>query len=140
MSRHLISNVVAISGILLFASSSFAQSMSADEFLKEVNTDNDKTISLQELDAFALKKFSELNKPGDETLSMDELEGRISKADFDEANTGRQKLSTHPTLSNAEFSAYVDKLFREANAKGTKSLSATELNTPAGKKLIRLLH
>jgi hypothetical protein len=109
-------------------------------FNTEVNTNNDQTISLKELHVFAMKKFNELNKAGDKTLSMDELSGRISKADFDEANTGAKKSPTHPTLSRTEFSGYVQKLFREANTKGTRSLSAVELDTPAGKKLIMLLH
>jgi hypothetical protein len=40
----------------------------------------------------------------------------------------------------AEFKAYVDNLFREANTVGEKTLSEDELKTPAGEKLIRLLH
>lgn len=139
MSKHLPTGLL-IAGFLTFASVSFAQSMSAADFIKEVNTNNDQTISLKELDTFAMKKFGELNKTGDKTLSMDELNGRISKTDFDAANTGIKKSSNHPSLSKAEFSAYADKLFKEANTKGTNSLSADELNTPAGQKLIMLLH
>jgi hypothetical protein len=36
--------------------------------------------------------------------------------------------------------AWVDKLFKDANTVGEKTLSEEELKTAAGEKLIRLLH
>jgi hypothetical protein len=139
MPKHLFSAVVAIASVLLVSGAGVGQSSpSAADFLKIVAADNSKTISLSEIDAFAMKKFGELKKPGQEALSMADLGGRISRADFDAANTARGNAV--PTLSKAEFSAYVDKLFREANTVGEKTLSETELKTPAGEKLIRLLH
>jgi hypothetical protein len=141
MRKHLFSAVVAIVGVLLASSAGVAQSgPTAADFLKMIATGNGKTISLPEIDAFATKKFDELKKPGQEALSMADLRGRISQEDFDAANTTRGNSSAVPTLSRAEFSAYVDKLFREANTVGEKTLSETELKTPAGEKLIRLLH
>jgi hypothetical protein len=103
-----------------------------------VATDNTNTISLPQIDAFATKKFDELKKPGEKALSMADLRGRISQEDFDAANTTRGNAV--PTLSRVEFLAWVDKLFREANTVGQKTLSEEELKTPAGEKLIRLLH
>jgi hypothetical protein len=140
MSKHLFIGVVAISSILL-ASGAFGQSVpTAADFIKMVATDNSKTISLPEIDTFAMKKFGELKKPGEEALSMVELRDRISQADFDAANTTRGNSAAVPTLSMTEFKAYVDKLFKEANTVGEKTLSEDELKTPAGEKLIRLLH
>jgi len=140
MPKHLFSAVLAIAGVLLVSGAAIGQSdPTAADFLKMVATDNSKTISLPEIDAFAVKKFGGLKKPGEEALSMAELRGRISQADFDAANTTRGN-SAVPTLSRVEFLAYVDKLFREANTVGEKTLSEAELKTPAGEKLIRLLH
>jgi hypothetical protein len=140
MSKHLFSAVVAMAGVLLVSGAGFGQSgPTAADFLKMVGTDNSKTISLQEIDSFATKKFDELKKPGEEALSMADLHGRISQTDFDAANTTRGN-SAVPTLSKDEFLAYVDKLFREANTVGEKTLSEAELKTAAGEKLIRLLH
>jgi hypothetical protein len=141
MRTHLFSAVVAIVGGLLASSAGVAQSgPTAADFLKMVATGNSNTITLPEIDAFAMKKFDELKKPEEEALSMADLRGRISQEDFDAANTTRGNSSAVPTLSRAEFSAYVDKLFREANTVGEKTLSEAELNAPAGEKLIRLLH
>jgi hypothetical protein len=128
----------AIAGIILFAGAGYAQSATdVDAFLSKVNQDNDKTISMRELNAYALKKFDELNTTGHKTLSRKELGDRISDTDFDAANTGHHK---DQTLSWSEFIAYVDRLFKEANTKGHKSLSATELGSPTGEKLITLLN
>jgi hypothetical protein len=141
MPNHLFSAVVAIAGVLLVSGPAVGQSgPTAADFLKMVATDNSKTIPLPEIDAFAMKKFGELKKPGEEALSMADLRGRISQADFDAANTTHGNSSAVPTLSRVEFLAYVDKLFREANTVGEKTLSEAELKTPAGEKLIRLLH
>jgi hypothetical protein len=139
MPKHLISAVMAVAGVVLVAAAGFGQSApTASEFLKMVDTDHDKTISVPEIDAFATRKFDELRKPGEEALSMADLGGRISQADFDAANTTRGNAV--PTLSKVEYLAWVDKLFKEANTVGEKTLSEEELKTPAGEKLIRLLH
>jgi hypothetical protein len=139
MPKHLFSAMVTIVGVLLVSGAGVGQSgPTPSEFLKMVDTDNDKTISLPEIDEFALKKFDELKKPGEDALSIAELRGRISQGDFDAANTTRGNAV--PTLSKAEFLAWVDKLFKEANTVGEKTLSEEELKTAAGEKLIRLLH
>jgi hypothetical protein len=139
MLKHLCSAVLAIAGVLLVCDAGVGQSgPTAADFLKMVATDNTNTISLPQIDAFATKKFDELKKPGEKALSMADLRGRISQEDFDAANTTRGNAV--PTLSSVEFLAWVDKLFREANTVGQKTLSEEELKTPAGEKLIRLLH
>lgn len=129
----------AIACAILLAGAAYAQSaMDADAFLSKVNQNNDKTLSMRELNAYASKKFDELNTTGHKTLSRKEIGDRISDADFNAANTGLHKEDQ--TLSKDEFIGYTDRLFKEANTKGKKSLSATELGTPAGEKLITLLH
>jgi hypothetical protein len=138
MPKHLFS-ALAIAGVLLVSSAVVGQpEPTAADFLKMVGTDNGNTISLPQIDAFATKKFGELKKPGEEALSMADLRGRISQEDFDAANTTRGNAV--PTLNRVEFLAWADKLFREANTVGDKTLSEEELKSPAGEKLIRLLH
>jgi hypothetical protein len=139
MPRNLFSAVVGFAGVLLACSAGVGQSVpTAADFLKMVATDKSNTISLPQIDALATKKFDELKRPGEGALSMDDLRGRISQEDFDAANTTRGNAV--PTLSRIEFLAWVDKLFREANTVGEKTLSEQELKSPAGEKLIRLLH
>lgn len=129
---------------LLAATGTAALAESPAEFLKAVNTNHDRTLSLPEIQAYALKRFAALDTHKDGTLSKVELGDRISDDDFKIADT---KHDARPlTLSKAEFSIYVSKLFAEAN-KNVKpghtdvdgTLSAAELATPAGKKLIKLL-
>ncbi len=128
----------AIAGIILLAGAGYAQSATdADAFLSKVNQNNDKTLSMRELNAYASKKFEELNTTGHKSLSRKELGDRISDTDFDAANTNHHK---DQTLTQGEFIAYADRLFKEANTKGQKSLSLSELGSPAGEKLITLLH
>jgi Ca2+-binding EF-hand superfamily protein len=57
-----------------------AQTPSA--FLKAVDTDNDGTITLDEVKTYAAKRFDALEKDKDGTLDMKELKGRISAAFF----------------------------------------------------------
>jgi hypothetical protein len=130
--------VLVLAGALL-VSPIVANAQSATDptaFLNEVNKNNDKTLSLKEVDAYAAKKFRELNRNGTRTLSRQELGDRISDADFSAANTGHRK---DQTLSKAEFMSYVDRLFKEANSRGAKTVSVEELSSPAGEKLITLL-
>jgi Ca2+-binding EF-hand superfamily protein len=108
-----------------------AQTPSA--FLKAVDTDNDGTITLDEVKTYAAKRFDALEKDKDGTLDMKELKGRISAAGFKAANT-----DTDTTLDQTEFLAYVETLFKQAND-GDATLDAKELASPAGKKLVALL-
>ncbi len=121
--------------LILCSTTAYAQSDPA-AFLSKVNKDNDKTISLSELNTYAAAKFGELNTKGPKSLSRTEVGGRLSDSDFKAANNGNKK---DMTLSKREFVKYVDYLFKEANTKGDKTLSVRELNSPAGQKLIKLL-
>jgi hypothetical protein len=112
--------------------------------MKAVDANHDKTLSLPEVQAYALKRFAILDAEKDGTLTKAELGDRISDADFKAAN--RKPDGKEATLSKTEFSIYVSKLFAAAN-KHVKTgrtdvdgtLSEEELATPAGEKLIKLL-
>jgi hypothetical protein len=127
--------------ILLSTTAAYAQS-DPSAFLSKVNKDNDKTLSMHELNAYAARKFVELNTRGSKSLfhaslSRTELGDRISDSDFEKANTGHRK---DETLSRSEFINYADLLFEKANRRGDKTLSVDELGSPAGRKLMKLLH
>ena len=109
--------------------------MSPKAFLKAVNGDADKTISRDELDVYAKKRFAELESDNDKTLDDKELKGRLSASGMTMADTDKDK-----SVDEAEFVGYADKLFDEANKKGDKTLSVAELGSAAGRKLIQLLH
>lgn len=112
---------------------------SASSFLNAVNSNKDKTISKDELDAYAKKRFADLEVDKDKTLSQEELKGRLSEAGMTAADADKDK-----TIDESEFVDYANKLFDEANVNKKSdgdhpSLSLKELGTPAGKKLIMLL-
>ena len=121
-----------------------AWATSPADFLKAANTNHDNTLSLIEVQNYALKRFAALDKEHDGKLTKAELGDRISDEDFKAANIHRETKT--PTLSTTEFSLFVSKLFAAANA-NVKSgrtdvdgtLSEAELATPAGEKLMRLL-
>ena len=109
--------------------------MSPKAFMTAVNGDADKTISKDELDAYAKKRFAALESDNDKTLDEKELKGRLSAAGMTMADTDKDK-----SVDESEFVGYAGKLFDEANKKGDKTLSLRELGSSAGKSLIKLLH
>ena len=129
--------IAGAAGLLLVGLSltAAAKEMTAKAFMKAVNRDADNTISKDELDAFAKKKFAELERDKDGTLDKTELKGRLSAAGMKAANTDKDE-----TLDEAEFVGYADRLFDEANKKGDTTLDVQELRSPAGRKLRTLLH
>ena len=137
--RSLLRAGVVVLAFCGLAGSVRAEGMSAEAFMKKVNTNADKTISMDELDTYAKKRFAELETDSDKVLDQKELKGRLSEAGMAMADTDKDK-----TVDEAEFVGYADKLFGEADVhKKTDaahpSLSKKELETPAGRKLMMLL-
>ena len=136
--RLLAAGLAALSLVALgapaHARSKMAGGTSPKAFMKAVNGDADKTISRDELDAYAKTRFAALESDNDKTLDDKELKGRLSSAGMAMADSDKDK-----SVDESEFVDYADKLFDEANKKGDKTLSVAELRSPAGKKLIMLL-
>jgi Ca2+-binding EF-hand superfamily protein len=119
----------------LFGAVGIASAQTAPSaFLKSVDKDNDGTVTLDEVKAFASERFKALETDKDGTLDEKELKGRLNATGFKAANADADK-----TLDETEFLGYVEKLFKEANDNDT-TLDAKELGSAAGKKLITLLH
>jgi Ca2+-binding EF-hand superfamily protein len=131
MKRFLLATVVG-AGLLGTGPLAYAQ-MSPRAFLAAVDKDNDGTVTLDEVKAYAAEKFAALEKDKDGTLDKKELKGRLSAAGMKDADPDSDK-----TVDQNEFMAYVEKLFKEANDNDA-TLDAKELASPAGKKLLKLL-
>lgn len=134
MQRMKLGITLAALGLLAATLPVAATEISAKAFLKAANTNDDKTISHDELDTYAKQKFAEIEKDNDKTLDTKELRGRLSAAGMSQADTDKDQ-----TVDEAEFVGYADKLFDQANTNSDKTLSLKELESPAGKKLRELL-
>lgn len=129
--RSIIASLAAL-GLLTSVGLAAAQTSAA--FLKAVDKDSDGSVTLDEVKTYASDRFKALEKDKDGTLDAKELKGRLSASGFKSVNTDVDK-----TIDEPEFMAYVEKLFKDANDSDA-TLDAKELGTPAGKKLIMLLH
>ena len=125
---------LVVLGLAALTQGARAAEMSASAFMKAVNTNSDKTLSKEEVGAYAKKKFAMIEADHDKTLDEKELMGRLGAAGLDAADTDKDK-----TVDEGEFVAYAGKLFDAANQNNDKTLNLKELETPAGKKLITLL-
>ena len=132
INRLLAAGVVAF-GALGMVAPALAKEMSAAEFLA-ANADKDQTLSMDEVEAYAKKKFAEIDSDGDKTLDAKELADRVDATGLAAADTDKDK-----TVDETEFVGYAQKLFKAANTNADKTLSARELETPAGRKLRMLL-
>ena len=102
--------------------------------IKMFDTDNDGTLDLTEVKKAASALFAKLDRDHDGTLDKRELAGRL---------TARELAAADPdhdgTLTIEEYLAVVEQRFNAANPDRDGTLDAKELNTPAGKALLRLL-
>jgi Ca2+-binding EF-hand superfamily protein len=102
--------------------------------IKMFDADNDGTLDLAEVKKAASAMFARLDRDHDGTLDKRELAGRL---------TARELAAADPdhdgTLTTEEYLAVVEQRFNAANRDKDGTLDATELNTPAGKALLRLL-
>src|SRR5258707_11572871 len=101
--------------------------------IRMFDTDNDGTLDLAEVKRAASALFARLDRDHDGTLDQHELAGRRRPKEFAAAEPDH-----HGTLTALEYLAVVEQRFNAANPdKGT--LDAKELNTSAGRALLRLL-
>jgi len=78
--------------------------------------------------------FARLDRDHDGTLDRHELAGRVSPRELAAADPDHDG-----TLSLDEYLAIVQQRFNAANRDGDGTLDAKELDTPAGRALLRLL-
>ena len=98
------------------------------------DTDNDGTLDLAEVKKAASALFAKLDRDHDGTLDKRELAGRLSAKELAAADPDHDG-----TLTADEYLAVVAQRFNAANPDKDGTLDAKELNTSAGRALLRLL-
>ena len=107
---------------------------SASGAIRLLDTDNDGTVDLAEAKKAASALFDKLERDHDGTLDKRELAGRLSARELAAADPDHDG-----TLTKDEYLAVVEQRFNAANPDKDGTLDAKELNSAAGKALLRLL-
>jgi Ca2+-binding EF-hand superfamily protein len=102
--------------------------------IQMLDTDNDGTLDLAEAKKAASALFARLDRDHDGTLDMRELAGRLSARELAAADPDHDG-----TLTADEYLAVVEQRFKAANPDNDGTLDGKELNTSAGRALLRLL-
>jgi EF hand/EF-hand domain pair len=108
--------------------------MAKSSLIRMLDTDNDGTVDLAEAKAAASALFDKLEHDKDGTLDKRELARRLSAKELAAANPDHDG-----TLTKDEYLALVEQRFGAADPDHDGTLDAKELNSPAGKALLRLL-
>jgi Ca2+-binding EF-hand superfamily protein len=98
------------------------------------DTDNDGTLDLAEVKKPASALFTRLDRDHDGTVDRRELAGRLSARELAAADPDHDG-----TLTEEEYLAVVEQRFNAANPDKDGTLDAKELNSGAGRALLRLL-
>ena len=102
--------------------------------IKMFDTDADGTLDLAEVKKAATSLFAKIDVDHDGTLDKRELAGRLSAKELAAADTDHDG-----TLTKDEYLAVVEQRFNAANRDSDGTLDAKELNSKAGRSLVRLL-
>ena len=102
--------------------------------VKLLDSDNDGTIDLAEAKKSASDLFAKLDRDHDGTLDKRELARRLSAKELAAADPDHDG-----TLTADEYAAVVEQRFQAADPDKDGTLDAKELNSAAGKALLRLL-
>jgi Ca2+-binding EF-hand superfamily protein len=110
-----------------------AKSRSAN-LIRMLDTDNDGTVDLAEAKKAASALFDRLESDKDGTLDKRELARRLSAKELAAADPDHDG-----TLTKDEYLAVVEQRFSAADPDHDGTLDAKELNSAAGRALLRLL-
>ena len=111
-----------------------ATALAVDDAVKRFDLDADGTLDLREVKKAATDLFARLDPDHDGKLDKRELAGRLNARELAAADPDHDG-----TLTLDEYLAVVEKRFNAANRDGDGTLDAKELQTPAGRALLRLL-
>jgi Ca2+-binding EF-hand superfamily protein len=121
-------------GALLTAAFPALAKTQRSSLIRMLDTDNDGTVDLAEAKAATSKLFDRLERDKDGTLDKRELTRRLSAKELADADPDHDG-----TLTKDEYLALVEQRFGAADPDHDGTLDAKELNSPAGKALLRLL-
>ncbi len=110
------------------------QTLAPKAAMHAIDTNQDGTISLDEANKAAEKKFTALDTDHEGTLDVRELVGTLSPQAAKQADKDNDG-----TLSRAEYLAMVETRFKAADTNHDGTLDLQELKTPLGQALLRLL-
>ena len=133
ISRRSVLETFAVAVLCGSASPVLAQS-GQSAGIRMLDTDNDGTLDLAEAKKAASSVFAKLDRDRDGTLDRRELLGRLSEREFAAADPDHDG-----TLTMEEYLAVVEQRFNAANPDKDGTLDAKELNTAAGRALLRLM-
>jgi hypothetical protein len=133
LSRRTVLLTLAIGTVSGGSLPALAKSRRADP-IRMLDTDNDGTVDLAEAKKAASALFDRLDPDHDGTLDKRELAGRLSASEFAAADPDHDG-----TLTKDEYLAVVEQRFKAADPDKDGTLDAKELNSAAGKALLRLL-
>lgn len=132
MNKFLLAGAVALALALpVSGSAAFAKKASP---VAALDTDNDSTVDLNEINQAAEKLFAKLDTDNDGTVDAKELKGRLSKKEFKAAD------DNDGTLTKDEFLSAVSTLFKDADPDNDGTLDKKELASKRGKALLRVTH
>jgi Ca2+-binding EF-hand superfamily protein len=102
--------------------------------LTAADTDKDGTIDLAEAQAAAGASFDKLDVGHAGTLERKDLKGRVSDKDWMAADP-----LNDTTMTKDEYVGFVKIIFKRVDRDNDGTIDAKELQTPAGRDLLRLM-
>jgi Ca2+-binding EF-hand superfamily protein len=126
--------VFSLAAGTLFAAMLPAWAKSGSSLIRMLDTDNDGTVDLAEAKKAASALFDKLESDKDGTLDKRELAKRLSAKELAAADPDHDG-----TLTKEEYLAVVEQRFKAADPDHDGTLDAKELNSAAGRALVRLL-
>ena len=111
-----------------------ASAACAGSAIEAMDSDNDGTLDMAEVETAGARIFAMLDKDKEGTLDSAELAGRLSADELQDLDSNRSG-----TLDRNEYAKAVAIRFRNADADGNGTLDARELATPEGAALLKLL-
>ena len=133
ISRRSVVSTLAVAMASVAGLPAFAGSTRSDP-VRMFDTDSDGTLDLAEVKKAASALFARLDRDHDGTLDKRELAGRLSARELAAADPDHDG-----TLTVDEYLAVVEQRFNAANPDKDGTLDAKELNSAAGRGLLRLL-
>jgi hypothetical protein len=128
-------SIIALAaGTLLASGLPISANAAHSSLISLLDKDNDGTVDLAEAKAAASALFDRLERDKDGTLDKRELSRRLSAKELAAADPDHDG-----TLSKEEYLALVEQRFNAADPDHDGTLDAKELNSPAGRALLRLL-
>jgi Ca2+-binding EF-hand superfamily protein len=133
ISRRYVVSTLAVAMVSVAGLPALAGSRRSDP-IRMFDTDSDGTLDLAEVKKAASALFARLDRDHDGTLDKRELAGRLSARELAAADPDHDG-----TLTVDEYLAVVEQRFNAANPDKDGTLDTKELNTAAGRALLKLL-